>query len=80
MPCLRGIEVTLTTKPDDEQIPEYPHPEGTSARLLGSLSGVSNARAVHRKAGPTVAVYIPSIPGPHSTPSSPSPEQKHRFD
>lgn len=63
MPCLRGIEVSLTTKPDNEQIPEYPHPEGTSARLLGALSSCTNGQPVHRKAGPTVAVYIPSIPG-----------------
>ncbi|KAK3327721.1 hypothetical protein B0T19DRAFT_171985 [Cercophora scortea] len=35
MPCLRGIEVSLTTNPQDEQIPEFPHPEGSSARLLG---------------------------------------------
>ncbi len=58
----------MTTKPDDEQIPEYPHPEGTSARILGSLAGRSNGQAVPRRAGPTVAVYIPSIPGPCSTP------------
>jgi hypothetical protein len=68
MPCLRGIEVSLTTKPEDEPIPEYPHPEGTSARILGTLTNRPNGQAVHRKAGPTVAVYIPSIPSmfPHA--------------
>ncbi|GAB1314232.1 hypothetical protein MFIFM68171_04442 [Madurella fahalii] len=76
MPCLRGIEVSLTTKPDDEQIPEYPHPEGTSARILdfphhgqvtpvGSerQSSCTNGPAIYRKTGPIVSVYIPSIPG-----------------
>lgn len=64
MPCLRGIEVSLTTKPEDEQIPEYPHPEGTSARLLSALLlSCSNGQLSQPKAGPTVAVYIPSIPG-----------------
>jgi hypothetical protein len=63
MPCLRGIELSLTTKPDNEQIPQYPHPEGTSARLLGALSSRPNGQVSQRKAGPTVAVYIPSIPG-----------------
>ncbi|KAG7288932.1 hypothetical protein NEMBOFW57_005292 [Staphylotrichum longicolle] len=63
MPCLRGIEVSLTTKPDDELIPEYPHPEGTSARILGALSNCTNGQTSQRKTGPTVAVYVPSIPG-----------------
>jgi hypothetical protein len=62
MPCLRGIEVLLTTKPDDEPIPEYPHPEGTSARILGTVTNRPNGQSGQRKAGPTVAVYIPSIP------------------
>ncbi|KAH6637025.1 hypothetical protein F5144DRAFT_486636 [Chaetomium tenue] len=67
MPCLRGIEVSLTTKPEDEQIPEYPHPEGTSARLLGVPSSCSNGQLSQPKAGPTVAVYIPV----NTTPATP---------
>ncbi|KAK4104770.1 hypothetical protein N658DRAFT_419220 [Parathielavia hyrcaniae] len=59
MPCLRGIEVSLTTKPENEPIPEYPHPEGASARILGALTGRANGQASPRKAGPTVAAYIP---------------------
>ncbi|KAK0635180.1 hypothetical protein B0T17DRAFT_33342 [Bombardia bombarda] len=35
MPCFRGIEVSLATNPQDEEIPEFPHPEGLSAQLLG---------------------------------------------
>ncbi len=62
MPCLRGIEVWLTTKPEAETIPEYPHPDGTSARLLEAASSSSPGQGAQRKAGPTVAVYIPSIP------------------
>ena len=80
MPCLRGIEVSLTTKPDNEQIPEYPHPEGASARLITGIhpakapsprasnrSDCPTSQVVHQKAGPTVSVYIPSIPGRFST-------------
>jgi hypothetical protein len=63
MPCLRGIEVSLITKAENEKIPEYPHPEGTSARILGTLQNRTNGQVAQRKAGPTVAVYIPSIPG-----------------
>ncbi|KAL2019621.1 hypothetical protein VTK56DRAFT_9436 [Thermocarpiscus australiensis] len=67
MPCLRGIEVWLTTEPDDEQIPEYPHPEGASARIVASPVSSKqwscpNGRAIHGKADPTVSVYMPSIP------------------
>lgn len=76
MPCLRGIEVSLTTEPNDERIPEYPHPEGTSAQILGfahhgrvtsvgskSQLGCTNGPAIQKKTGPIVSVYIPSIPG-----------------
>ncbi|KAK3308744.1 uncharacterized protein B0T15DRAFT_117377 [Chaetomium strumarium] len=63
MPYLRGIEVSLTTKPDNERIPEYPHPEGTSARLLGDAVDSPARQAVYRKTNPVVSVYIPSIPG-----------------
>ncbi|KAK4110625.1 hypothetical protein N656DRAFT_799761 [Canariomyces notabilis] len=75
MPCLRGIEVSLSTNPGDEQIPEYPHPEGTSARILGvsdddqvalfgsSVRSCTESPVARRKAGPIVSVYIPSIPG-----------------
>ncbi|AEO56298.1 hypothetical protein MYCTH_2057586 [Thermothelomyces thermophilus ATCC 42464] len=67
MPCLRGVELSLTTIPSNEPIPEYPHPEGTSARLLGTLLSGQNGQASQRKTGPTVAVYIPINTAP-STP------------
>ncbi|KAJ4306471.1 hypothetical protein N0V88_001274 [Collariella sp. IMI 366227] len=62
MPGLRGIEVSLTTEPDDENIPEYPHPEGASAQILGSPPNSPDSQGSHRKSGPTVSVYIPSVP------------------
>ncbi|KAK3986297.1 hypothetical protein QBC44DRAFT_384148 [Cladorrhinum sp. PSN332] len=75
MPCLRGLEVSLTTKPEDELIPEYPHPEGSSARLLGLATTSKEGSygyerrtqptcpSQYHKSSPTVSVYIPSIPG-----------------
>ncbi|KAK1778214.1 hypothetical protein QBC45DRAFT_168502 [Copromyces sp. CBS 386.78] len=64
MPCLRGIEISLATKPSDERIPEFPHPEGSSARLIGSHRGSANKESISTcKAGPTIATYIPSVPG-----------------
>ncbi|KAK4225012.1 hypothetical protein QBC38DRAFT_280737 [Podospora fimiseda] len=75
MPCLRGLEISLITKPDDESIPEYPHPEGSSARLIGLATTLKEGSYGHdrkiqpicpsqyHKNSPTVSVYIPSIPG-----------------
>ncbi|KAL2157573.1 hypothetical protein VTH06DRAFT_5951 [Thermothelomyces fergusii] len=62
MPCLRGVELLLTTLPSSEPIPEYPHPDGASARLFGTLLSCPNGLTSQRKTGPTVAVYIPSVP------------------
>ncbi|KAH7633383.1 hypothetical protein B0T09DRAFT_259902 [Sordaria sp. MPI-SDFR-AT-0083] len=64
MPCLRGIEVSLVTGSSDECIPEFPHPEGSSARLISSHGGSTKQESIStRKAGPTIATYIPSVPG-----------------
>ncbi|KAK4251052.1 hypothetical protein C7999DRAFT_11116 [Corynascus novoguineensis] len=63
MPCLRGIELSLSTNPSNEPIPEYPHPEGASAQLLGAFSNIPNGQTSQRKTSPVVAVYISSIPG-----------------
>ncbi|KAL1841436.1 hypothetical protein VTJ49DRAFT_7051 [Mycothermus thermophilus] len=65
MPTLRGIEVSLATRPENERIPEYPHPEGTSARTFSEPQvrpRGDGGRAQHR-IDPTVAVYMPSVPG-----------------
>ncbi|KAK3325581.1 hypothetical protein B0H66DRAFT_599732 [Apodospora peruviana] len=78
MPCLRGIEVFLTTKPEDKQIDEYPHPDGSSAHLLigGDFHKISPSRPDQLlnssprpearsfpKSSPTISVYIQSVPG-----------------
>lgn len=63
MPYLRGIEVSLSTKPKNEPIPEYPHPEGASAQLLETGTKKSNGGGSQLRSGPTVSVYIPSVPG-----------------
>lgn len=64
MPSLRGIEISLTTEPFNDRVPEFPHPEGSSARLIGSHSGSSKQESISTpKTGPTIAVYIPSVPG-----------------
>lgn len=63
MPGLRGVELSLKTQPSNELIPEYPHPEGASARLLDTHPSCRNGQASQCKVSPTVAVYIPSVPG-----------------
>ncbi|KAM7204387.1 hypothetical protein V8F33_001689 [Rhypophila sp. PSN 637] len=78
MPSFRGIEISLITRPDDERIPEYPHPDSSSARLVGDGSpsqvspfepdlapdGSPVTKAVwHQKSNPTISVYMPSVPG-----------------
>lgn len=71
MPCLRGIEVFLSTKPDGKHIPEYPHPDSSSARVLGTgdrrrvspFISPGNQEMRHPKSNPTASVYIPSVPG-----------------
>ncbi|KAK3403122.1 hypothetical protein B0T20DRAFT_17471 [Sordaria brevicollis] len=64
MPSLRGIEISLTTEPSNDRVPEFPHPEGSSARLIGSHGGSAKQESISTpKTGPTIAVYIPSVPG-----------------
>lgn len=64
MPSLRGIEISLTTEPFNDRVPEFPHPEGSSARLIGSQGGSTKPESISTpKTGPTIAVYIPSVPG-----------------
>ncbi|KAK3373810.1 hypothetical protein B0T24DRAFT_720421 [Lasiosphaeria ovina] len=64
MPCLRGIDVSLTTEPGNEVIPEYPHPDGSSARLLGFQNLASaTASASDQSPNPTIAkVHSPGSP------------------
>jgi len=76
MPCLRGIEVSLTAQLDGVQILEYPHPEGASVKLLDNQANGSHGfpptrdakcgSPGYQKTKPTVSVYIPSAPGKSS--------------
>ncbi|KAK4203913.1 hypothetical protein QBC40DRAFT_314502 [Triangularia verruculosa] len=75
MPSLRGIEISISTSPDDEKIPEYPHPEGSRFPARSFSQTVpddlpkSLATTFHptpsqyHKYGPSVSVYIPSVSG-----------------
>ncbi|KAL2266460.1 hypothetical protein VTJ83DRAFT_5812 [Remersonia thermophila] len=65
MPSLRGIDVYLATKPDKERIPEYPRPEGTSTRDRSEPQARTrgDGGCTQLRADPTVAVYVPSVPG-----------------
>ncbi|KAK4178727.1 hypothetical protein QBC36DRAFT_233578 [Triangularia setosa] len=75
MPGLRGIEISISTSPDDERIPEYPHPEGSKCPARSFSQTVpddlpkSLATTFHpspsqyHKFGPSVSVYIPSVSG-----------------
>ncbi|KUI56778.1 hypothetical protein VP1G_04095 [Cytospora mali] len=72
MPSLRGIEVSVLAQLEAEELPEYPHPDGSSAYLRGlnDTAGDNSPRAAPdvepallTRSNPTVAVYIPSLPG-----------------
>jgi hypothetical protein len=76
MPCFRGIELSVITEADPSALPEFPHPDGSSIRLLatgqGSAPGTMTSRSVSgqtegevrmQRANPTISVYIPSIAG-----------------
>ncbi|KAK4453096.1 hypothetical protein QBC34DRAFT_396268 [Podospora aff. communis PSN243] len=74
MPCLRGLEVSLYAQLTGERIPEFPHPEGASVKLVNGIQGngadesspvrdseCSSPR--YTKTKPVVSVYVPSVPG-----------------
>lgn len=75
MPSLRGIEISISTSPDDERIPEYPHPEGSRCPARSFSQTVPDdipkslattfhpTPAQYHKYGPSVSVYIPSVSG-----------------
>lgn len=78
MPSLRGINVSVAVQPGPERLPEFPHPDASSVRILpvqhspgfpgpqsrraSASPGSSSSSRIH-KTNPTVSVYIPSIPG-----------------
>lgn len=74
MPCFRGLDVSVSVQPHAERLPEFPHPDGSSVRVLlsldssafahnkrSSVSALSSNRL--QKANPRVSVYVPSIAG-----------------
>ncbi|KAH8908705.1 hypothetical protein BR93DRAFT_936320 [Coniochaeta sp. PMI_546] len=79
MPCLRGIDVKLVTYPAKQIIQEYPHPDGSSLRLVtrpeaastvakdlstaGGSPSSSKPVVPSRKADPRSSVYIATQPG-----------------
>ncbi|KAI0169449.1 hypothetical protein GGR52DRAFT_592085 [Hypoxylon sp. FL1284] len=44
MPYFRGVEIFIVTSSDARRLPEYPHPDGSSVRLVTAGSGLGNPR------------------------------------
>ncbi|KAI2643263.1 hypothetical protein GGS21DRAFT_536750 [Xylaria nigripes] len=70
MPHFRGIEVTVHASLEAKQVTEYPHPDGSSVRLLQAISGPDAPPTAEdvdptrlKKVNPRISVYIPSLPG-----------------
>ncbi|KAI4594897.1 hypothetical protein LQW54_005579 [Pestalotiopsis sp. IQ-011] len=74
MPIFRGIDVSVVASRDARSLPEYPHPDGSSVRLMSPeaasptrsadcsiLSDSDPAR--QKKTNPRISVYVPSMPG-----------------
>lgn len=74
MPCFRGLDVSIAVQPRSKRLPEFPHPDGSSVRVLvspasspladnkrSSISTLDSSRL--QKANPRVSVYVPSDPG-----------------
>lgn len=74
MPCLRGIELSLYIQPDSILLPEFPHPDASSVRVVSlseAIKRVGENDAVDpgsesphiQKTAPRASVYVPSMPG-----------------
>ncbi|KAJ4320016.1 hypothetical protein N0V84_006094 [Fusarium piperis] len=74
MPCFRGVDISIIAQPSSKKLPEFPHSDASSVRILppvdrssnptGAGSGSPGAGSPHiQKASPRVSVYVPSIPG-----------------
>ncbi|KAI5856644.1 hypothetical protein GGS23DRAFT_398214 [Durotheca rogersii] len=76
MPYFRKVEVSVVAGPEAQTLPEYPHPHGSSVRLVKVDRGPQSPHAFsyqhrtgddgptnHKKANPHMAVFIPSSPG-----------------
>lgn len=79
MPVFRGIDLAVVASDDAKKLPEYPHPDASSVRLVavedlpssGPLTPKPSEASVlsegdptrQKKTHPVVSVYIPSMPG-----------------
>ncbi|KAI0124344.1 hypothetical protein BJ170DRAFT_674239 [Xylariales sp. AK1849] len=79
MPIFRGIEVSVVASTEAKKLTEYPHPDGSSVRLVSAddvhngddlsprpsdTSVLSVGDPTHqKKVNPRISVYIPSMPG-----------------
>lgn len=79
MPCFRGINCSIAALCNAAILPEFPHPDGSSVRLLapeklqngstssprslGSPNGSERDPTRLQKVNAMISVYIPSVPG-----------------
>ncbi|UPL01787.1 hypothetical protein LCI18_012721 [Fusarium solani-melongenae] len=74
MPCFRGVDISIIAQPGSKKLPEFPHSDASSVRILPPVDRSSNptsagsaspgANSPHiQKASPRVSVYVPSAPG-----------------
>lgn len=84
MPVFRGIDLAVVASDGAKKLPEYPHPDASSVRLVAAedLPGngpmtpsASDASILsegdptrQKKVNPVVSVYIPSMPGTQRQP------------
>lgn len=74
MPCFRGVDISIIAQPGSKKLPEFPHSDASSVRILppvdrssdptraGSVSPSADSPHI-QKASPRVSVYVPSVPG-----------------
>ncbi|KAF4985999.1 hypothetical protein FDECE_16174 [Fusarium decemcellulare] len=74
MPCFRGVDVSIITQPGDQKLPEFPHSDASSVRIIAptdhsftlnqcglAADGADSPRI--QKVSPRVSVYVPSASG-----------------
>jgi hypothetical protein len=79
MPIFRGVEITVVASTEAKKLREYPHPDGSSVRLV-SVEDIRDGNLLttkpsdssilsdgdptrQKKVNPRTSVYIPSMPG-----------------
>ncbi|KAI0433391.1 hypothetical protein F5Y09DRAFT_85204 [Xylaria sp. FL1042] len=60
MPCFRGIEISIHASLEARQVTEYPHPDGSSVRLLRTTAPANYA--AHTETGQASQLNCPSRP------------------